>query len=175
MGPIDEWLARQSGVKRIEANLARLTPEALPETPEVWVLQPSPHVKPWDERLHRAWGLRDDARDELKRGAAERALTLLQQANTAAPEAAVFAVELAEVLATAARQSEAIGVLERTLAGGPHDWEYRNRGRILLARLYSASGDRHAAAEQYRLVLRDSDRSEWLIEAGRFVGEPSAP
>jgi len=171
VGLIDEWLSTQPGVRRIEKDTARLSPFALPKDPEVWVLDPSAHVKPWDERLHQAWALRDDARNELKRGAADRALKLLQQANTTVPEAAVFAVELAELLAKAAHHQEAIGILERTLASGPHDWEYLNRGRILLAQLYASSGNRSGAAEQYRLVLRDSDRSEWLLEAERFLGD----
>ena len=81
----------------------------------------------------------------------------------------VFSYQWARVLSEAGRADEAIEVLESSLANsGRQDWEYRMRSRSLLAELY-AKGDRpEDAAEQYRMILNNSQRPELLEKAKHF-------
>ena len=159
VGPIDEWLARQANVRRLESSTVLLKEEGLGAESEVYVFTPSPAVTPWSAELHRAWASRDAARDSDDESAKVRLLT---KAHTLAPGVLPFSVELAEALFAADQQSQAKALLQSALAGaGQGDWEYRNRGRILLARIYSEDGNSEAAAKQYQVVLKEAFRTAW--------------
>ena len=171
VGPLDEWLTGQANVRRLELSSVLLKKETLGAKSEVYVFKPSPAVTPWSAELHRAWAARDAARDSDDETAKVRLLT---KAQTLAPGALPFSVELAEALFAAGQRSQAKAVLQSALAGaGRGDWEYRNRGRILLARIYSEDGNLEAAAEQYRLVLKEAFRTAWRDEAQKFLSTGS--
>ena len=88
----------------------------------------------------------------------------------------VFSFQWARVLSEASRPDEAIEVLERALANaGRQDWEYRMRSRSLPAEMYVKRGRNKEAAEQYRVVLNNSHRTELLEKARKFKGRPLDP
>jgi L-ascorbate metabolism protein UlaG (beta-lactamase superfamily) len=171
VGPIDQWLAEQQNVEKLSGSRLAVSARSLPAVSQVVVFQPSAQVKPWSGWLHDAWKLRHSARDLRAADArSEEAIASLRQAASLVPETIVFRVELAEALDAAGRGDEANRILERALAGaGRDDWEYTMRGRNLLARLYRAAGDDSAAALQYRLILEDAYRSEYLEAAREFL------
>ncbi len=171
VGPIDEWLAARTRVKRINGNRITLGSTTLPKQNEVWVPEPSPAASAWGPALTEAWALRDRAQ---QRGRAAddgpTAIELLTRAHRQAPAVMVFTTELAEALVAADRDDEALAVLEKALASaGRGDWEYTLRGRRVLAQLYRGRGDREAAEAQYRLILKDAYHLEWRDEAREML------
>jgi len=171
VGPIDEWLTSQANVRRLESSTVFLKKESLGDKSEVFVFKPSATVTPWSAELHRAWAARDAARDSDDESTKVRLLT---KAQTLAPGALPFSVELAEALFATDQPSQAKAVLQSALAGaGRGDWEFRNRGRILLARIYSEEGNSEAAARQYEIVLKEAFRTAWHDEAKMFLSTGS--
>lgn len=165
VGPIAEWLAKRPRVRRVETNRITLGPADLPDKNEVWALAPSPAVRPWAPELTEAWALRDRAREQKN-----EAIELLTKARALAPEAMVFTAELAEALVDAGRNDAAVDLLEKALAAaGQTDWEYTLRARRLLAQLYRGKSESAASDAQYRLILNDGYRLEWLEEARRML------
>ena len=174
LGPIEPWLARQTGVNRLATHTFALAPGALPTEPEIWVPRPSPTVRRWSDDLRHAWEARDDARhlmqEETWPSGRVEALDHLQTAARLAPDVSVFAFDLADTLRDAGQPHEAISVLERSLLAGAahHDHSYTMRSRRLLAQLYLDTGNPSGAAEQYRLVLAGSAQTALLDEARAF-------
>lgn len=171
VGPIDEWLTQSSGVKRFETNQITLADGTLPAESAIWVVPPSPDVRPWSESLQRAWDLRNEARAIAKKDP-EAAIRLRRRARAEAPQVIEFAVELADALIDAGRRPEAQQTLEQALAGIPRaDREYHFLGRVLLARLYRRQGREDDAAAQYRFVAGQTYRTAWNDEATEFLAD----
>ncbi len=169
VGPIDQWLKSQPNVRNLKSSTVRLSPDSLGAKPEVYVFQPSSRVTPWRPERHRAWAARDAARDSDDQ---TTKIQLMTKAQTLAPGVLPFSVELAEALLSADQSSQPKRVLETVLAAAASsDWEYRNRGRILLARIHVDERNSAAAARQYRLVLEQAFRTAWREEARAFLSK----
>ncbi len=165
VGPIDQWLKSQPNVRNLKSSTVQLSPDSLGTKPEVYVFQPSSRVTPWKPELHRAWAARESDDQSTK-------IQLMTKAQSLAPGVLPFSVELAEALLTADQSSQAKRVLETAFAdAGSSDWEYRNRGRILLARIHVDERNPAAAARQYRLVLKQAFRTAWREEARAFLSK----
>ena len=154
LGPIEPWLARQQNVLRLRTNRWPIGVRDLRAPGQVWAFPPSPEVRPWPVRWQQAWERRNQAMELRGRDRAE-ALRLLESAHGLAPEVSVIAFDYASMLPAA----RAIEVLTRALsAGGRHDWEYTERGHLLLAELLAAQGRGVEAAEHCQLVLASTER-----------------
>ena len=188
VGPIDQWLGRQQGVRELPTNgfrLERKTKAQEPQIlkPQVLTMPPSPEVKSWSPELHQAWSFRHRARELRQRLGTpdpgripdlgqinDEIVELTEKAHALAPEVMVFPVELADALAAAGRSGESLRVLETALAGaGASDWEYTTRARAALAEFYEQSGQTAQAARQYSIILKDSHRVEFRTRAEQFL------
>ncbi len=157
-------------MKRVPSHALAIRRDALPDAQTtVIVLQPSPAVEPWSSDFSRAMGDAERAQALLERDPAG-AVQLLRVAQRLVPDAMLFVWKLGEALVAASRPDEAVAVLERGLAGaGLDDVQYTMRARQQLARLYTERGRAAEAAQQYRLILSLSDRTELRSEAETFL------
>ncbi len=175
LGPVDPWLADQSGVRRLATHQATVSPAGLAKSVPVWVFPPSPEVRPWRKPLWDARAQWEKARELTKAGRAAEAAALLRKAVELAPEASLFAYDLARALEAWGRREEAVAVLERSLASSSRkDWEYTVLSRALLAGLYAAQGRTSLAAGQYRLVRAHSFWIEPRKQAKAFLSRLAA-
>lgn len=165
VGPIDRWLTTVEGVRRFGSYTLPLDPRNLPAG-EIWVLPPSPAVRPWSARKEQAWRLRESVRGAEP----ERLIQVLRQARALAPDVMVFAVEAAEALRSLGRADEAAILLEDALATiARPDHEYAERARLELARAAAERGESEAARQHYRRLLDSTWRLDWREEAVRFL------
>ena len=177
LGPIEPWLAEHHDTHRLTTNCVVLQQQSLPLKEEILVFQPSAAVKPWSSRYREALAEADKAKQlqgDTSPGARKEAAERLRKATELAPDAIIFWQGLGRALQTTGNTEEAIQVLERGLAGaGADDWEYTANTRALLAQLYSSTGRRDLAAQQYRLIL-NSTHQEALRKLAKDFRESSA-
>jgi hypothetical protein len=82
----------------------------------------------------------------------------------------LFSYDLAKALADAGSDDAALGILEIALsAGGGDDWEYTIFARDLLASIHVKRGNMARAAQQYKLILRQAYRTEFIRRAKAFL------
>jgi hypothetical protein len=170
LGPIDPWLEGQSGVVRLESHRARVS-STRDVAREVLVFQPSPELEVWSEGLRDGWALVEKARELAAKHPDQMAEAggLVRQATESA-KCIVFEFQWARVVAGSGDTDGAIAVLEAALArAGRDDWQYRMSARSLLAGLYAKTGRAELAAEQHRIVLDNSYRTELLDEAKAYL------
>lgn len=178
LGPIAHWLGEQRNVEQLDSNRLALAAGSLGNSTRVVVLQPSPKVDAWPQSLHRAFALRTKARALLETGESGRngAIGLLREASELAPESLVFSYDLAKALVEAGSDDAALGILEIALsAGGGDDWEYTIFARDLLASLHVKRGNTARAVQQYRLILQQAYRTEFIRRAKAFLEKANLP
>ena len=165
LGPIDPWLGRNPAAEQKSSHRVDLSRKALASSNQIWILPPSPDVRPWREELHRA----EEARLEARSVKGEAAITLLRKATDPAPEAIRNSHELACALAPDSPE-EATVVLEKALSrAGLADREFTILSRTLLAELYLRKGKTDLAAAQYRIVRAESHWLEPRRKAEEFL------
>lgn len=172
VGPITKWLSAQRNVDILDSNRLPLAAGSLGNSTKVVVPRPSPKVEPWPESLRQAFALRTKARALLEAGESGRneAIGLLRDAAELAPESMVFSYDLAKALADGGSDDVALGILEIALsAGGGDDWEYTVFARDLLAGIHVKRGNMARAAQQYRLILQQAYRTEFIRPAKAFL------
>ena len=166
LGPIDPWLKSRPEALRLSSHRVALTPEKLAKDGQIWVLPPSPDVKPWGPRMREADRLRLAARKAPEK----EAIKQLRQAAALAPGAMRPSLELARKLDGARQSEEAATVLREALSRSAQmDYEFRVLARDLLAQIYERRGDTALAAIQYRIILAESDWLDPLRRAREFL------
>ena len=171
LGPIDPWLENQTGVNRVGSH--RMSLSQLPADPQIAVLEPSPEVKAWDGAFHRATEIADQGND-LLREQPGRATKLFEQAISIDDRFIGIQLGLALAMSGSGQRPGAITILEKALVGATtDDWEFTQRTRIALARLYVAEDRTEEARALYQMVLRDSWRTALIEEARQFLSTPN--
>lgn len=170
LGPIEPWLANQTGVVRLESNRTRLAREREPGR-DVLVFQPSPELEVWPDGLRQGWAKLDEAQTMMANHPTQmsQAGMLVKQAAESF-ECIVFEFQWARVVAQSGDTAAAISVLETGLTRAARgDWQFRMSARSLLAELYAAEGHMAEASEQYRIVAQQSYRTELVEKAKTFL------